>query len=67
MIASKQVFEVKFSDTPKITRSMLSAFDDLKLDHLFLIYKAHRKLSLSENIYALPASTVFDFDFYDLG
>ena len=56
-------FEIKFSETPKITRSMLSAFDDLKLDHLFLIYKGNRKLSLNKNISAIPASNIFDLVF----
>jgi uncharacterized protein len=56
-------FEIKFSETPKITRSMLSAFDDLKLDHLFLIYKGNRKLSLNDNISAIPASNIFDHVF----
>lgn len=56
-------FEIKFSETPKITRSMLSAFDDLKLDHLFLIYKGNRKLSLNEKISAVPASNIFDHVF----
>jgi hypothetical protein len=56
-------FEVKFSDTPKITRSMISALDDLKLDHLFLIYKGQREFSLNEKIKAVPSSKIFDFDF----
>jgi len=56
-------FEIKFSESPKITRSMLSAFDDLKLDHLFLIYKGNRKLSLDEKISAVPASNIYDYDF----
>lgn len=56
-------FEVKFSETPKITRSMMSALDDLKLDHLFLIYKGQREFLLNEKIQAVPASKIFDFDF----
>ena len=56
-------FEVKFSETPKISRSMLSAFDDLKLDRMFLIYKGYREFSLNEKISAIPASNIFDFDF----
>jgi hypothetical protein len=40
----------------KITRSMLSALDDLKLDRLFLIYKGYREISLNEKISAIPAS-----------
>jgi predicted AAA+ superfamily ATPase len=56
-------FEIKFSETPIITRSMLSALDDLKLDHVFLIYKGNRKLSLNQKISAVPASNIFDYVF----
>jgi hypothetical protein len=56
-------FEVKFSDTPKITRSMLSAVDDLKLDKLYLVYKGQRELSLNEKIHALPATKINESDF----
>lgn len=56
-------FEIKFSETPKMTRSMLSASEDLKLDHLYLIYKGDRTLTLDENISAVPASRIIDFDF----
>jgi uncharacterized protein len=56
-------FEVKFSETPKITHSMLSAFDDLKLDRMFLIYTGHREFFLNDNILAVPASNIFDLDF----
>jgi predicted AAA+ superfamily ATPase len=56
-------FEVKFSETPKITRSMMSAMDDLNLDHLFLIYKGQREFSLNEKIKAVPSSKIFNFDF----
>jgi uncharacterized protein len=56
-------FEMKFSETPKITRSMLSSADDLKLDKLFLVYKGQRGISLDEKIYALPASKIYEFDF----
>lgn len=57
-------FEVKFSETPKITRSMLSAVDDLKLDKLFLVYKGQREFFLDEKIYTLPASKIYESDFY---
>jgi uncharacterized protein len=56
-------FEIKFSDTPKITRSMLSAQEDLNLDNLFLIYKGQREVKLGEKIYAIPASRIFKFEF----
>ena len=56
-------FEVKFSETPKITRSMLSAVDDLRLDKLFLVYKGQREFLLDEKIHALPAAKIFESDF----
>lgn len=56
-------FEVKFSETPKITRSMLSAIDDLRLEKLFLVYKGQREFLLDEKIYALPAAKIFEADF----
>jgi len=63
LTAGKKIgFEIKFSETPKITRSMLSAFEALKLDHLFLIYKGQRKFLLNEKISAIPAAAIFDFD-----
>ena len=31
-------FEFKYSDVPKVTRSMHSALNDLKLDHLYIVY-----------------------------
>ncbi len=56
-------FEIKFSETPKITRSTLLALNDLKLDKLYLVYKGNRKIVFEEKIIAIPASTIFDFDF----
>ena len=55
-------FEIKFSETPKITRSMLSALDDLKLDKLYIVYKGQREISFDQKIDAIPASNIFDFD-----
>ncbi|TVQ68870.1 MAG: ATP-binding protein [Balneolaceae bacterium] len=56
-------FEIKLSETPKISRSMLSAFDDLQLDRMYLIYKGHRELWLNENILAVPAAGICELDF----
>lgn len=56
-------FEIKFSETPKITRSMLLAIDDLKLDKLHLVYKGNREIALEEKVIAIPASRILDFDF----
>ena len=56
-------FEIKFTETPKITRSMLSALDDLKLDKLYLVHKGHREIIFNEKIAAIPAFNILDFDY----
>lgn len=55
-------FEIKFSETPKITRSMVTALEDLKLDKLFIVHKGKREISLEEKIAAIPASNILDFN-----
>jgi hypothetical protein len=56
-------FEIKYSDVPKITRSMNSVIEDLNLDKLYLIYQGKRKLQLQEKIYAIPADEIFTNNF----
>jgi len=43
-------FEFKYSDAPKITKSMHSALNDLELDHLFIIYPGDHSFRLTETI-----------------
>jgi predicted AAA+ superfamily ATPase len=56
-------FEIKYSDIPKITRSMNIVIEDLGLDKLFLVYQGKRKLQLQERIFALPAVEIFKNNF----
>jgi uncharacterized protein len=56
-------FEIKFSEVPKITRSMALVRDDLKLDHLFLINNGKRKLELENGISLVPATEIYSTDF----
>ena len=51
-------FEIKFSESPKVTRSMHTVIENLKLDKLYLVYRGERKLMLDEKIYALPAKDI---------
>jgi predicted AAA+ superfamily ATPase len=51
-------FEIKFSESPKVTRSMHSVIENLNLDKLYLVYRGERNLMLDENIYALPAADI---------
>lgn len=46
-------FEFKYTDSPKKTKSMLIAQEDLKLDHLYLVHPHDQTFALSETITAL--------------
>ena len=43
-------FEFKYTDTPKITPSMKVAFQDLKLDHLTVIYPGDKNYYLTDQM-----------------
>ena len=45
-------YEFKYTDAPKITPSMRIASEDLKLDHLYVIYPGTKTFPLSEHITA---------------
>jgi hypothetical protein len=45
-------FEFKYSDSPKTTKSMHIAKEDLKLDHLYIIFPGDRYFPVEENITA---------------
>ncbi|QQR53719.1 ATP-binding protein [bacterium] len=46
-------FEFKYTDSPKITRSMHVALQDLALDHLYIVWPHEQTFSLAENITVL--------------
>ncbi len=46
--------EVKFNEAPKVTRSMRTAFVDLHLDHLWVIYPGDHTYAVEEGITCLP-------------
>ena len=45
-------FEFKYTDSPKVTASMKIAFQDLKLDHLYVIFPGKATFPLAEGITA---------------
>jgi hypothetical protein len=49
-------FEVKFSEIPKITKSMHNVIEDLKLNKLYIVNKGTRKFDMDEKITVLPAN-----------
>jgi len=46
-------FEIKYTASPRVTKSMRAAIETLKLDRLVVVYPGERRLPLAENIEAL--------------
>ncbi len=46
-------FEVKFSDAPRLTRSMRVAFEDLDLDSLWVVHPGQASWPMAEGIAAV--------------
>jgi len=53
-------FEVKYSDTPKVTRSLQLAREDLALDEVKVIYPGDKAVTLAEGIQAVGLSRLID-------
>lgn len=51
-------FEFKYTDSPKITQSMHIAFDDLNLDHLYLVHPHAHTFPLSKTMTAVGMDTL---------
>ncbi|MGH8656494.1 MAG: ATP-binding protein [Gammaproteobacteria bacterium] len=48
------VAEIKYADAPRLTPSMSSAFQDLELEHLWVLYPGDRAYPLAAKITTLP-------------
>jgi predicted AAA+ superfamily ATPase len=46
-------FEMKFGDTPALTKSMRVALHDLRLDHLFVVHPGERSTPLADRVSSL--------------
>ena len=55
-------FEFKYADAPKITKSMHIALQDLKLDHLFVIYPGTMTFPMHEKITAYHLGSLHNLD-----
>lgn len=51
-------FECKLADAPGTTRSMRVALDDLRLEHLWIVYPGDGAYSLDDRISALPVARI---------
>lgn len=54
--------EFKYMDAPKLTRSMVSACEDLDLNHLWIIYPGNATYSLAENMTVCPLTFFYHQD-----
>ena len=52
-------FEFKYADAPGSTRSMRVALDDLRLDHLWVVYPGEDAYDLDERLSVVPVADVF--------
>ena len=51
-------FEMKFSESPRTTKSMRVAIHDLRLDHLYVIHPGEMRFPLDDGITAMPAREI---------
>ena len=51
-------FEFKYADAPRTTKSMRIAFNDLRLEHLFMIYPGSVSYSLDPQIEVVPLEKI---------
>lgn len=51
-------FEMKLSESPRTTKSMRIAMQDLKLDHLYVLHPGELRFALDDHITALPAREI---------
>ncbi|MGE3309008.1 MAG: ATP-binding protein [Limisphaerales bacterium] len=56
-------FEFKCTDAPSTTKSMHIALEDLKLEHLWVVYPGTRRYPLADAITALPLREIHAVDF----
>jgi predicted AAA+ superfamily ATPase len=50
--------ECKRTDTPRLTPSIRNALDDLKLEHVFIIYPGTQRFPLASQVEAVPLGTL---------
>lgn len=50
--------EVKFTDTPRITRSLTISIYDLKLEKVWIIYPGDEIINFSEKVQAIPITSI---------
>ncbi|MBI5446204.1 MAG: hypothetical protein HY900_33945, partial [Deltaproteobacteria bacterium] len=59
-------FEFKYGDAPRTTRSMFTALEDLKLEHLWVVHPGSERYAAEERITMLPLGQVASLANLDL-
>jgi predicted AAA+ superfamily ATPase len=54
--------EIKHADVPRLTRSMLIARQDLRLDALYVVYPGRQRFMLDQDIEAVPLQALLPPD-----
>jgi predicted AAA+ superfamily ATPase len=52
--------EFKYEDAPRLTRSMKTAVEDLKLERLWVVYPGKAAYRLTEKVQVLPLGDIRD-------
>lgn len=61
LIGSRRIgFEIKHTDTPRMTRSLQVAGEDLKLDDIRIVYPGKERFPLARGIEAVGLETLID-------
>jgi len=58
-------FEIKYTDAPKVTKSMKIALQDLKLDQLIIIYPGDQEFPLADKIVACGLGVIQEAQFFE--
>jgi len=65
LIGSRRMgFEIKHTDTPRMTRSLQIAGEDLKLDDIRIVYPGKERFPLAQGIEAVGLETLIDEALY---
>jgi len=53
-------FEIKFNEAPSVRKSMRVALNDLKLDHLWVIYPGRHRYPVDDKIKVMPLGSIHE-------
>ncbi|MGB6012298.1 MAG: hypothetical protein WBI57_13625 [Desulfobacterales bacterium] len=53
-------FEINFNEAPSVRKSMRVALNDLKLDHLWVIYPGRHRYPVDDKITVLPLGSIHE-------